>query len=117
MYIGSKLVEDDKYKDFCENSDFRFFKNEIPDVTSKLINFKEDEKSDFYNFAYALGCFSSDKILDEEGRKTEEIVAQKASSNLVKILKNEIKLRRISQFICFTSIISKTKPGIFKIYC
>ena len=91
---GLALVESEKTKLLCENRDFRFFKNEIPEINDMLLDFPEEERLDFFKFASSLGCFSKDKILDEEKKETQVILAQKASSLLAEILKtDEMKLR------------------------
>lgn len=91
---GLALVQSGNFKLFCENSDFRFFKNEIPNINEMLLNFPEEERVDFYKFATALGCFSAGKMLDKKEKETEVIFAQKASSFLAQLLKTEeMKLR------------------------
>lgn len=89
-----ELIKNKKEEAFYENSDFRFFKNELPNINDTLLDFTEEERLDFFKFATALGCFSTEKILDKRGKETEVILAQKATSLLVKILKtDEMKLR------------------------
>lgn len=46
---GFALVESGKTKSFTENSDFRFFKNEIPKINDMLLDFPEEERLDFLN--------------------------------------------------------------------
>ena len=85
-YRATKLI--------TENSDFRFFKNEVPKINEILLDFPEEERLDFFKFACCLGCFSAEKILDKKGKETEVPLAQKASSFLATILKTEgMKLR------------------------
>lgn len=91
---GLALVESEKTKSFCENSDFRFFKNEIPKINDMLLNFPEEERLDFFKFASSLGCFSAEKMLDKKGKETQVLLAQKASSLLAQLLKtDEMRLR------------------------
>lgn len=91
---GVTLIENVKSKLFCENSDFRFFKSEIPEINNTLQNFSEEEQINFYKFATNLGCFSTEKMLDKKGKETEVLLAQKASSVLAKLLKTDkMKLR------------------------
>ena len=91
---GLALVKSGKTKSFTENSDFRFFKNEIPKINDMLLDFPEEERLDFYKFASSLGCFSKEKLLDKKGKETEVPLAQKASSLLAQLLKtDEMKLR------------------------
>lgn len=91
---GLALVQNGKTKSFTENSDFRFFKNELPKINDMLLDFPEEERLDFYKFASSLGCFSKEKLLDKKGKETEVPLAQKASSLLAQLLKtDEMKLR------------------------
>lgn len=94
---GLKLVERGKVKSFCDNADFRFFRNEFQNINDILLDFPEEERLDFFKFATALGCFSKEKIVDKKGKETEVFLAQKASSLLVQLLKtDQMKLRSIS---------------------
>lgn len=86
---GLALAESGKIESFCENSDFRFFKNEIPNINDMLLDFPEEERLDFFKFATALGCFSTEKMLDKKGKETRVLLAQKASSLLAQLLKSE----------------------------
>jgi hypothetical protein len=91
---GLALVESGKTKSFCENSDFRFFKNEIQKINDMLLDFPEEERLDFFKFASSLGCFSAEKMLDKKGKETQVLLAQKASSLLAQLLKtDEMRLR------------------------
>lgn len=91
---GLALVKSGKIKSFTENSDFRFFKNEISNINDMLLDFPEEERLDFYKFASALGCFSTEKILDKKEKETQVPLAQKASSLLAQLLKtDEMRLR------------------------
>ena len=91
---GLALVESGKTKSFCENSDFRIFKNEIPKINDMLLDFPKEERLDFFKFASSLGCFSAEKMLDKKGKETQVLLAQKASSLLAQLLKtDEMKLR------------------------
>ena len=93
---GIALIENDEVKNFCENSDFRFFKNEVPNINNMLTNFFVGEELNFFKFANALGCFSKEKIVDKNGKETEIILAQKASTLLMRLLKTDkIRIRRI----------------------
>lgn len=59
-----------------------------------LLDFQEEERLDFYKFASALGCFSTEKMLDKKGKETQVPLAQKATSLLAQLLKtDEMKLR------------------------
>lgn len=72
---GLELIKSGKAKSFCENSDFRFFKNEIPKINDLLLDFPEEERLDFFKFASNLGCFSLQKMVDKNGRDTQVTVA------------------------------------------
>ena len=94
---GLALVQNEKTKSFTENSDFRFFKSEFPQIDKMLSGFLEEEKLDFFKFATCLGCFSTEKIFDKNGKRTEVSLAQKASSLLAIILKTrQMRLRYVS---------------------
>lgn len=85
-----ELIKNNKTKKIIENCDFRFFKNELPHINDKLKDYSDIEKISFYKFAFALGCFSKEKILNKNGEKTETYIAQKASSTLGRIVNKEI---------------------------
>ena len=90
------LIDNEKVEDFCKNSDFRFYKSEVPNANEMLSTFSDDEKLSFYKFAEVLGCFSTEKLLDKRGRETETILAQKASTLLMRLIKSDkIRIRRI----------------------
>jgi len=92
--FGLALIESGNEKSFCENSYFGFFKNEISKINDMLVNFPEEERLDFFKFANSLGCFSTEKILDKNGKETEIPLAQKATSLLNQLLKtDEMRLR------------------------
>ena len=97
---GLALTESKEDKAFCENSKFKFFKSEIPNINDMLLDFTEEERRNFFKFANSLGCFSTEKMLDKKGKETQVFLAQKASSLLAQLLKtDEMKLRQISQII------------------
>lgn len=92
--FGVELAKNGQINSFCDNSDFRFFKNEIPNIDDILSKFSEEEKLNFFKFANSLGCFSTKKILDKNGKETQVIFAQKASSLLAQLLKmKEMQIR------------------------
>lgn len=91
---ASTLLRYGKATTFCENSYFKFFKKELHDINNILSKYPEEEKLDFFKFANVLGCFSKQKILDNDGIETQTIMAQKASLLLAGFIKtNELKLR------------------------
>ena len=101
---ASELVEKNKTDILVKNSDFRFFKNELPDINKQLLDFPQEERLDFYKFANSIGCFSKEKMIDKQGKETNIELAQKASSLMANILKTDrMKLRQISWIIRFTS--------------
>lgn len=87
---GLALVESGNTKLFFENSDFRFFKSEFPEINDMLLDFPEEERLDFFKFATNLGCFSAEKMLNKKGKETQVLLAQKASSLLAKLLKTDV---------------------------
>ena len=86
VYV-EQLIRNNLAKRLIENGEFRFLRSEIPDINDKLLDFSDDEKIDFYKFASALGCFSKEKMLDDNGKETEVIMGQKATSLLMRFLK------------------------------
>ena len=81
------LVKENKTSSITENTNFRFFRKEFKDINNQLLGFSEEESVYFYSFAYALGCFSDKKVLDDSGKETNVYVAQKACSALARIMK------------------------------
>ena len=99
-YYAKQLASTQNVKAFCENSDFRFFKSELPDIEEDLNYEFPEEGADFFKFATALGCFSTEKMLDKKGKETQVLLAQKSSSLLAQLLKIEgMKLRKLSWII------------------
>ena len=86
---GIALALDGKEKIFNEKTDFRFFKNEIPNINNELANYSDSENINFYKFAYSLGCFSKEKIVDKRYQETSVPLAQKASSFLAILLRTD----------------------------
>ncbi len=86
VYV-EQLIRNNLAKRLIENGEFRFLRSEIPDINDKLLDFSDDEKIDFYKFASALGCFSKERMLDDNGKETEVIMGQKATSLLMRFLK------------------------------
>ena len=94
---GAALIKNRKESILFEHNDFRFFKAELPHINEILQNYRKEERLDFFKFARCLGCFSTETFLDEEGKRTEVTIAQKASSLLAILLKTEeMRLRTIS---------------------
>lgn len=97
---ATELIEHQKYKEFFDNTDFRFFRGELSDINEKLSEQSKLEKISFYKFARCLGCFSKEKIKDKNGNDTEIIVGQKASSFLANMIKTpNFRLRKFSRII------------------
>jgi len=89
-----ELIGNNKVDEFIHDTDFRFFKNENPDIINMISNFSETEQLNFFKFVTCLGCFSKEKILDNKLNETEVTYAQKASSLMATILKaGNMKLR------------------------
>lgn len=94
MCIGSELVRNNCLNSLLEDTNFRFFKSELPKINDMLLDFPEEERLDFFKFASSLGCFSAEKMLDKKGKETQVLLAQKASSLLAQLLKtDEMRLR------------------------
>ncbi len=88
------MVRNNCLNSLLEDTNFKFFKSEMSKINETLLDFPEEERLDFFKFANALGCFSTEKVLDKNGKETEVILAQKASSLVSQLLKTEdMKLR------------------------
>lgn len=95
------LVESGNVQNFCNNSDIRFFRNEIPNINDMLLEFPEEEQIAFFKFATALGCFSKRKLLDKNDEETQICLAQKSTSLIARLIKTEgMRLRTVQQIIC-----------------
>ena len=79
--LGNELIN---------NSVFKFFGNENPKLNDMFEGVSDVEKISFWKFCNTLGCFSKQKMLDRDGKETEVIMAQKASTFLSSLLKNQI---------------------------
>ena len=84
-----ELIDEEIGESFFEGKDFRFFRNEIPELNDMLKNYTDEEQSALYKFANALGCFSNKKMFDNQGKETEIILGQKATSFFSRILKTD----------------------------
>lgn len=82
------FVEASNFEEFIQNSDFRFFKNELKEPLSG--KYADELQSPLYKFARAFGCFSLESIKDKSGKDTQVLLAQKASSLLATIVKNDL---------------------------
>ena len=74
------------HQNFYE-SDFRFIKNEFPNLKEMLGGCSTSEQIAFWRFAYMFGCLSHEEFLDGNGKGTGVYIAQKASSALAKFFK------------------------------
>ena len=83
-------LEPIKLHDSFFESDFRFIKNEFPDLDEQLKKYPVRVQIAFWKFAYIFGCLSHDEFLDNNGNSTGVFVAQKASSALAKFFKNDL---------------------------
>lgn len=75
---------------FLENSEFKSFHSNFKTLKcmQELEKASPEEKRDFYKFAKIFGCFSTQKLLDKDGKETSVTMAQKASSVFAKIMEN-----------------------------
>lgn len=91
---AKELVEKKQVDILCNNTDFRYFKSEFPNINKDLSFFPKKERIAFFKFASALGCFSKEKLRNKDGKETTAFIGQKASSFLAMLLKTkEITLR------------------------
>lgn len=107
---GEQLINSGNINSFLEHSDFRFFRSEMPHINDRLAQLPEEERLDFFKFANALGCFSTEKMLDKNGKETQTILAQKATTLIGELLKTEgMKLGKYHGL--FDSLPIDTKPS------
>ena len=84
-----RLINNNQLKIFLENGRFDIYYEYIPDD----LDLHEHEERGLINFANNLGCFSKEKIKDENGNETEELLAEKACKFLSEIInRKDIKL-------------------------
>lgn len=86
--IGTFFTEAEK--ELFEGLNFSYFNEEINvNSIANLRNYSSEEWKNFIKFAKALGCFSDDKMLDKNGKETQVIVGQKATTTLRDMIKSE----------------------------
>ena len=85
-----EFIEKEDLEAFCKNCDFRFFKNELPDIEEVISRQSGIEQLNFYKFAKVLGCFSGAKMTEKDGKESDVIFAQKASSILAKLIRTDV---------------------------
>ncbi len=108
-----QLIDKGMLENFQDLCDVRFLKSEDGVDLTKNERYGQltmEEKFDYYKFMLALGCFSKDKVLDKNGKETEVLLAQKATSAFSQILKSE--MLKIGDFHgLFDSLPLETKPN------
>ncbi|MCL2756355.1 MAG: leucine-rich repeat domain-containing protein [Firmicutes bacterium] len=93
-----------------QNTNFKFFKNELKDYMDDIEDLNEHYLLHFMKFALSLGCFSEEKIKDRNGVETNKPLAQTASTLLSNILRDEtFSLYNFQDN--FTSLPLGTKPN------
>ena len=108
-HFAEHLNEAGQIQNFAENSVFTFFKNETGDAMRELGGQSNEEKLDFLKFAMALGCMSPEKMKDKNGKETEALLAQKASTLLTGLMKADVlKIGRFHGI--FDSLPTNTTP-------
>ena len=106
-----ELIENNYVEEFCENSDFRFFKSENPNINFLLKDCSDEEKLAFFKFATCLGCFSTERM----SNKNKTIIAQKASSLLASILNTKkIKIGEYNKLFSSLQIDVKANDNFLK---
>lgn len=96
--------------EFIDSSNFNSFVTEMPNINFELMESSEEEQIDFLKFATILGCFSTERILDKEGKETETTLSQKATSVIRDLLKMD-KTRLGRYHGLFDSMPFGTKPN------
>lgn len=104
----------DGLQDFVNNNNFKFFKDELKDILPKLEKFSNSEVGNFFMFAKALGCFSTEKLKNTKGIKTNAILGQKACSVLRQLISNGyIELGEFSRYFEDFNMFSKEPDSEF----
>ncbi len=89
--LAERLSKEEMLTTFIENADFKFFKSEVePIFLEQLKDQNIEEKHALFKFAIALGCFSSENLLDKRDNETDTPLAQKACILLSQTLKNNV---------------------------
>ena len=104
------LISRQEEEDFITNADFRAFNSNIQNLKELLSKYPAEEQMDFFKFAVSLGCFSTEKIVDKNGKETEVTVGQKASALLAKLIKTP-ELRIGQYHGLFTSLPIEAKAS------
>ena len=108
-----QLIDNGMLGSFQDSCDVRFLKSEDGvDLckNEKYASLTMEEKFDYYKFMLALGCFSKDKVLDKNGKETQVLLAQKATSAFSQILKSG--MLKVGDFHgLFDSLPLETKPN------
>lgn len=77
------LINKNQLKTFLENSNFDIYHKYFPNDRDFFI---DEAERGWINFANNLGCFSKEKVKDENGNETEELLAEKACKFLMEII-------------------------------
>ena len=83
-----EMIDDGYIYYFMQHGDFRFFKNDFPNLEKLFEKNTQKQMTGFYKFASAIGVFSKEKMIDKNGQKFDYTVGQKASSLLYRIVKS-----------------------------
>ena len=79
---------------------FDYFNNEFSGeyLRDLFLKYEPEEIRDFFAFSKTLGCFSTDKLLDDNNIEKDVTIGQKATSLLAQLLKTyELKMRTLSR--------------------
>ena len=96
MVLSYSFVEEmlkrGRGEELKKNFNYRFLPKEYPLLMKELreVNSLSTVKTEgVLRLANALGCFSNEKIIDNNGRETSTLLAQKATSTLVSLMRNK----------------------------
>lgn len=96
LKIPIKKILNSIDSEYFKDCYFNYFNSEIVDKLA-LFQSTDEELRDFLKFAKTLGCFSKNKLKDENGKETEVCIGQKACSLLAQFLKTkELGIRTVS---------------------
>lgn len=114
-FMLNEIIKNNYLDYFLENNTYNIFVNELKNYNINLFdslcyNRKTFEK--LINFANAVGCFNTQKIVDQKQNVTDTMLCQKASIFFAKFLKNKDEYG--DGFLDGVKITKETNQNFFK---
>ena len=118
LYVDTLLLEK-LFDDFEKNSEFKYLKSEpILNILNRPnIYLGSNLILGYFNFMHALGCFSSEKVLDKNGKETDVCRAQKSVSLMAQIMKCFEDNKYFGVQECIAMLTSITSKDLFSQDC